>query len=129
MSEEIKLLPCPFCGGEAEIVDARLRFLVRCTQCGCANVPKKWHGEFDEDGHRAASDDDVAAWKADAIAAWNTRAHDGDGWRDIESEKVREIVWRVTGCSDDLARDAATEIADFLALAPPQSTLEQEKRG
>jgi predicted RNA-binding Zn-ribbon protein involved in translation (DUF1610 family) len=37
MSEQ-ELLPCPFCGGEAEITrygDNRKSTIVECTECGC----------------------------------------------------------------------------------------------
>lgn len=49
------LLPCPFCGGEAEIRGEILLF-VRCAECGT----RLGEGYY--------------ATKAEAIAAWNTRA-------------------------------------------------------
>ena len=51
------LLPCPFCNGAAEIVTGPIadRYGARCTSCDV------WR-------------DDRSKTKADAIAAWNTRA-------------------------------------------------------
>ncbi len=51
------LLPCPFCGGNAEIITGPIadRFGVRCTSCGV------WR-------------DDRAKERLGAIYAWNTRA-------------------------------------------------------
>ena len=34
MNNETKLLPCPFCGGEAESIDFFPRFFVKCKNCG-----------------------------------------------------------------------------------------------
>lgn len=63
-----ELLPCPFCGGEAEIRGSILLF-VQCAKC------KTRYG----DGYHAT--------KADATAAWNTRAD-----RTCEVE-ARESAW------------------------------------
>ena len=39
---EINLNPCPFCGGEAEILKNKKKFyLVRCSRCLCATWPSK----------------------------------------------------------------------------------------
>lgn len=38
MSEAERLLPCPFCGGEAEVErvgDYRQSHIIACTECGC----------------------------------------------------------------------------------------------
>lgn len=38
MNAVIKLLPCPFCNGEAEIERSGTRYqsmIIACTQCGC----------------------------------------------------------------------------------------------
>jgi len=36
MSEELKLLPCPFCGGTPELIDEGYK-VVQCTKCGVAS--------------------------------------------------------------------------------------------
>lgn len=50
-----ELLPCPFCGGEAEIRGDDVLF-VQCAKCGTRYGDRYY------------------ATKAEAIAAWNTRA-------------------------------------------------------
>lgn len=51
MTTEIKLLPCPFCGGEAELDEYCGKYVVFCTNEKC-----NWHNT-----------------EAEAIEAWNTR--------------------------------------------------------
>lgn len=52
---EIKLLPCPFCGGEAELNLFLGNYLVTCTECPGATAPIR------------------GTTKEEAIEAWNTR--------------------------------------------------------
>lgn len=64
MSEELK--PCPFCGGEPELIseyngEPVLVHKICCTNCG---VWLDWHG-----------------CKEDVIEAWNTRAR---GWISVD---------------------------------------------
>ena len=57
MVTEIKLLPCPFCGGEAETFEASEdSFSILCTGCG-VETP-------------------YLPYLTEAIAAWNRRAED-----------------------------------------------------
>ena len=51
---EIKLKPCPFCGGEAEILNVDDRYTARCRSCFCGT------GEY-KDPERASE-------------TWNRRA-------------------------------------------------------
>ena len=64
MSETLK--PCPFCGGEAEVIEA-YGWLVQCTSC-FASV-----GQNCTEGGFLAGDYQT---EAEAIAAWNTRTPD-----------------------------------------------------
>lgn len=86
MSDETTLLPCPFCGGEAEVTsNGRGQFTagVRCrdvTGCGC-----RLHIAFRS--------------RAEAIAAWNTRAELGSGTCELHDcegsfSPVNRPVWR-----------------------------------
>lgn len=45
MSNEIKLLPCPFCGGEADLIEQKHReyastYYVRCKGCHCKSLER-----------------------------------------------------------------------------------------
>lgn len=51
----MKLLPCPFCGGKAELSDDYLFFSVHCTNADCEIETKRFR------------------FKLDAIKAWNKR--------------------------------------------------------
>ena len=62
MTEEIKLKPCPFCGGEAEIIDAAMGTISRCRRCGAENG----NGVYGEGGYKLAAKD------------WNSRQIEDD---------------------------------------------------
>lgn len=68
---EPKLLPCPFCGAEAELEETELLGAFR-KSAGCSNEGCQ--------GYQATI---TFATKREAIAAWNTRA-DCDGPTDAE---------------------------------------------
>lgn len=69
MSHETILLPCPFCGGEAELLKYTTKPYVSCERCGCS-MP------------------DVHQTEAEAIAAWNTRVTHST----LTAEQVREAI-------------------------------------
>jgi hypothetical protein len=79
------LLPCPFCGGEADIFTPSFPMAadcddiyVRCGQCD-AMGPQVL---FDQDTHDA---DDLGALTAEAVKGWNTRPLSTDKERLIEA--------------------------------------------
>lgn len=59
MKKEIKLKPCPFCGGEAEIIDDAMGTISRCRCCGAENG----NGVYGAEGHKLA----VKDWNARPI--------------------------------------------------------------
>ena len=67
---EIKLLPCPFCGGEAVIYHQSSKYTnrdgnyVHCMECGCRTKL------FECYGNTTKTHEDT---KQEAIEAWNTR--------------------------------------------------------
>lgn len=83
-----ELKPCPFCGNKTpELVDSRVEFFVRCTDCKpCSTViygKTVKHLDYidtdtDEDEDRLSQIAfDAVDWddiKQSAIDAWNTRA-------------------------------------------------------
>jgi len=71
-----KLLPCPFCGGEAKIMgdqDVENYFTVGCENCSI---------ELDEDGNTEQ-----------AIKAWNTRAVKRLSENEI-FKSIRDLLWK-----------------------------------
>lgn len=58
MKEELK--PCPFCGGEAVLVDSGTDILIRCYCISCRNC---------------RCNSDWLKTRKEAIGAWNRRAN------------------------------------------------------
>ena len=50
---EMNLKSCPFCGGEAEIIDDAMGTVSRCRCCGAENG----NGVYGEEGHKLAVKD------------------------------------------------------------------------
>lgn len=78
MSDETTLLPCPFCGGEADEYEGDYGNGICCMMCG-AMVGEPIHLEY-MTTKRVSIDE--------AIAAWNARAERGT----LTAEQVREAV-------------------------------------
>ena len=89
MSGKTELLPCPFCGGEAETWDGAGLWHVVCAKCGTVGSP--------------------CLTEAEAIAAWNARAERGT----LTAEQVFEVIERCVKFYEGGDYDAQ-EIADEL---------------
>jgi Lar family restriction alleviation protein len=88
---EVKVLPCPFCGGEAFLRSPTLPMMADCddVQVSCCDCDTNGPAIlFDQDVH---GETDLPDLEAEAIAAWNTRATQADAlavvqsWQGIES--------------------------------------------
>ena len=77
-----ELLPCPFCGGEAEYISYPNIHLVHCFSCGL---------EMDAQ----------IETKAEAITAWNTRTDTAKDKRIAELEAEIKILNRVIADIDE----------------------------
>lgn len=82
-----RLLPCPFCGGEAEWVDYVEEVAVRCGSCS-ARVSRK---------HNWLADTGLS----EAIATWNTRADLSAAERNKVLEEVLNATESITGWSGE----------------------------
>lgn len=69
--DDIKLKPCPFCGGEAEIKLVFGNFTVCCSSCHCAIIPFPY----------SDSPLDVS------VKAWNRRVNGGADMRETNATK------------------------------------------
>lgn len=94
-TNEIKLLPCPFCGDVEDLSchhmhdDPRYNFIVKCDNCGAESTD--WGTE------------------ADAVKAWNRRAPDPD----LAKLKALAISYRqAVGCQEDGMDRAFIQVAN-----------------
>lgn len=83
MTKEIKLKPCPFCGGEAEIIDDAMGTISRCQRCGAENR----NGVYGDGGHKLAVKD------------WNSRPIEDD---------LNEQIGRFKKYADALEKEVKT---------------------
>lgn len=62
---EVRLLPCPFCGGEAEMLNySENEYLVTCTECsGMVEKWRKTEAEAIEQWNKRKPIDDIAVGK------------------------------------------------------------------
>lgn len=108
MSDETTLLPCPFCGGEAELHSTIPTYdsfyCCICLDCGVATrfsteaeAIAAWNTRTDYCGYEQAA---IEAWKN--VKAWNTRAErhayeqrivgDGSDWGEIMCDAFDSLL-------------------------------------
>lgn len=69
------LLPCPFCGGEADIEEANGSFFARCIEVVPGLLPhRRCFAAMGENYDRDAMPEHMYSTAEDAVAAWNRRA-------------------------------------------------------
>lgn len=112
-----KLLPCPFCGGEALII----HFTQDACYVKCEN-------------HDCMAGQKVYDTKAEAIAAWNARAdYHGfeqaaiEAWESIKAWNARadtEYGWSVPATDENMAKYGWGARADVPQLGRPQGCTE-----
>lgn len=78
MSDTPDLKPCPFCGGEVEL----LSNIVSCMHCLCA-LPDGYGYEGENIGFHT---------EGEAIAAWNTRAVDPAAIREAALREAADVA-------------------------------------
>lgn len=79
MTENLK--SCPFCGGEAEIIDDAMGTISRCRRCGAENG----NGVYGDVGHKLA----VKDWNSRPI---ENELHGKIGKLERENKRLREAL-------------------------------------
>lgn len=82
------LSPCPFCGGEAELLAQGVSAMVRCTSCGASIA---WQRRPDAWG--PVTEVDMA------VGAWNARTHNATA---THAGKAQPFI-----CTDDVPEEQA----------------------
>lgn len=111
-----ELLPCPFCGGEAEIIQNDIGLFIGCFYEDCPIGPA------------TSTYVDGYATEAEAIAAWNTRADAGYGAIPATDENMAKYGWvRERMCEITYKRGAMYDVARYSCcgyeLATPVSEI------
>lgn len=76
-----ELLPCPFCGGKAELLEDVLDAHVYCTECYARTTDTE---KFVKD------------WKREVRGTWNTRVYPPEVQKVIERDKPKEPIVRAS---------------------------------
>ena len=77
MNKTPELLPCPFCGGKAELLEDVLDAHVYCTECYARTTDTE---KFVKD------------WKREVIRIWNTRVYPKDVQEAVERDKPKAPI-------------------------------------
>lgn len=91
MSEEPKVLDCPFCGGQATAYEYSGRHGVRCD------------GECPRIGYRQIPRVTGCSTQNEAIAIWNTRGHSAPSCRAAENDSLRAEIAILATAKRELA--------------------------
>lgn len=108
MDDNLNLKPCPFCGGAAEVSKTPNMWIVECNNAGCGSNP-----------------DVLAAFKHDAITAWNRRSADASGAveltasinDDAEFHDLAGDVYRAGAHNESIEKPMSAFIAHIDAYA------------
>lgn len=127
--ESVTLLPCPFCGGEAEcdsrqayraLSSGRLgnRFAIYCTSC---NADMGFcYEDIESENHEAACEEIIAAWNTRQSAEAASRADEDEtyeiGKRDGRSEALAEIDLLTGGDGEYFASTLGDDCRDADAM-------------
>ncbi len=85
-SEELK--PCPFCGGEAELIDNRLGWYVSCDGCGSTVIGER---ALEPETEEESEQTDWSYYEQSAVQKWNTR-HIPEGYKLAPIEPTEKML-------------------------------------
>lgn len=109
MSDETTLLPCPFCGGEADEYEGDYGNGIYCMMCG-AIVGEPIHLEY-RTTKRVGIDE--------AIVAWNTRAELGSGTCENANKDGYGFRFDCTECGySTIVLNCATRLDELPSFCP-----------
>ena len=90
---EGELLPCPFCGGPAEVESKRCGWRVHCIKPSCYTA-----GPYPDD-----------CTEAEAITAWNQRTGQLVA---VADDAVERLLWHVEQCLGPISRETCEVVGD-----------------
>ncbi len=100
-----ELLPCPFCGGEAQVMHMELDSIEEGWKVWGVWCMDDLHAE-EHGGYQHGHFIDNFVTEAEAIAAWNTRAERTCEIKHIKSGAMYD-VWRCSACGYEYAESVS----------------------